>query len=196
MKYYICSMANEGRGRPVELLTDNVGLLEKFAEDHDQPGRSVYSCPNPLKRTAERRCKDTVAAIVVLHVDIDFKRLATAPADVEAALLALPLPLEIRRTGGGFHVMAYLKEAYENGTEHYRRAEQLRSDLTGRLCGDPAPNHSAALLRVVGTHNSKYGEPDRHSQRIDMAAGQSLIVANRIFNHSVRHDRQAECRNA
>jgi hypothetical protein len=159
MKYYVCSMANEGRGRPVELLTDNVGLLEKFAEDHDKAGRSVYSCPNPLMETAERRCKDAVAAIVVLHVDIDFKRLVTAPADVEAALLALPLRLEIRKTGGGFHVMAFLKEPYENGTEHYRRAEQLRSDLTRCLCGDPAPNHSAALLRVVGTHNSKYGEP-------------------------------------
>jgi hypothetical protein len=27
------------------------------------------------------------------------------------------------------------------------------------LCGDPAPDHAAALLRVVGSHNSKYGEP-------------------------------------
>ena len=34
MKFYVCSMANEGRGRPVELLTENVALLEKFAEDH------------------------------------------------------------------------------------------------------------------------------------------------------------------
>jgi RecA-family ATPase len=31
--------------------------------------------------------------------------------------------------------------------------------VTERLCCDPAPNHSAALMRVVGTHNSKYDPP-------------------------------------
>jgi hypothetical protein len=39
--FFACSMSNEGRGRPVVLLTDNVGQVEKFVEDHDQPGRSV-----------------------------------------------------------------------------------------------------------------------------------------------------------
>jgi hypothetical protein len=158
-KYYICSMANEGRGRMVALLTDNTGQLEKFAEDHDQPGRSVYSCPNPLKDTATRRSKDDVAAIVTLHIDIDFKRLATPPDEVRAKVRALPCPFEIRESGGGLHVLANLKEAYENGTEHFIRAEQLRAQLTDLLCGDPAPNHSAALLRVLGSHNSKYGDP-------------------------------------
>ena len=40
-----------------------------------------------------------------------------------ARLLELSLPLEIRKTGGRLHVLAVLKEAYENGTEHYQRAE-------------------------------------------------------------------------
>ena len=75
------------------------------------------------------------------------------------ALLALPLPIELRETGGGVHVYANLKEPYENGSEHYQRAENLRTQLTEVFCADPAPNHSAALLRVVGTHNTKYGEP-------------------------------------
>jgi len=159
MKFYICSLANEGRGRLVPLLTDNIGLLAKFAEDHDQPGRSVYSCPNPLKATATRRCREEVEAIVTLHVDIDFKRLSTPADEVRATMRSLPLPFEIRESGGGLHVLANLKEAYQNGTEHFFRAEQLRSQLTTLLCGDPAPNHSAALLRVVGSHNTKYGPP-------------------------------------
>ena len=42
----------------------------------------------------------------------------------------------------------------------YARLNKLRSQLTKILCGDPLPDHAAALLRRVGTHNSKYeGEP-------------------------------------
>jgi hypothetical protein len=82
MKYFICSMANDGHKNIVELLTDRVGQLEKFAEDHDQPRRAVYACVNPLKDSATRRGKDEVAEIVTRHVDIDFKRLATPPDEV------------------------------------------------------------------------------------------------------------------
>jgi hypothetical protein len=159
VKFFVCSMSDEGRGRPVCLLTDSAGQLEKFAEDHDKPGRSVYACVNPLKATASRRCKEEIACLTTLHVDIDFKRLSTPPDEVRAKVRALPLPFEIRESGGGLHVLANLKEAHENGTDHYQRAEALRTQLTELLCGDPAPNHSAAILRVVGSHNSKYGEP-------------------------------------
>jgi hypothetical protein len=106
-----------------------------------------------------RRGKEDVECIVTLHVDVDYKRLATSPDEVRARILELPLALEVRESGGGLHVLANLKESYKNGTEHYLRAEELRTQLTTLLCGDPAPNHSAALLRVPGTHNSKYGEP-------------------------------------
>jgi hypothetical protein len=159
MKYFICSMANTGNKKLIPLLTDSVGQLEKFAEDHDQPGRAVYTCVNPLRDDAGARGNAQVAAIVALHVDIDFKRLGTPADEVRAKVSSLPLPFEIRESGGGLHVLANLREGYENGTDHYRRAETLRTQLTELLCGDPAPDHSAALLRVVGSHNSKYGEP-------------------------------------
>jgi hypothetical protein len=159
MKWFVCSMANDGRGRPVSLMTDNVGQLQKFVQEHDKPGRAVYRAPNPLKDIATRRSKDDIEAIVSLHFDLDFKRIADAPEKVCEKLLALPLPFEIVETGGGIHLYLELKEAYENGTEHFRRAEELRTLVTERLCCDPAPNHSAALMRVVGTHNSKYDPP-------------------------------------
>lgn len=47
----------------------------------------------------------------------------------------------------------------ESGTEEFERVNALRARLTKILCGDPAPDHAAALLRRPGTHNSKYGEP-------------------------------------
>jgi hypothetical protein len=75
MKYFICSMANTGRKNIVPLLTDSVGQLEKFAGDHDRPGRAVYTCINPLRDDATAREKTQVAVIVTLHVDVDFKRL-------------------------------------------------------------------------------------------------------------------------
>jgi hypothetical protein len=158
-KYFVCSMANDGPGRPVSIMTDNVGQLEKFVADHDQPGRSVFRVVNPLKDTATRRCKDDVEAIVQLHFDFDYKRVTNPPDEVREKLLALPLPFEAVETGGGVHLYLELKEAYENGTEHFRRAEELRTRMTEILCCDPAPNHSAALMRVVGTHNSKYDPP-------------------------------------
>jgi hypothetical protein len=126
VKFFICSMANAGNKKLVPLMTDNIGLLEKFAEDHDRPGRSVYTCINPLRADAVSRSKDQVACIVTLHVDIDFKRLKDEPDAIRQKVFALPLPFEIRETGGGLHVLANLKEAYDNGTEHYRRAEELR----------------------------------------------------------------------
>jgi hypothetical protein len=36
--FFACSMSNEGRGRPVVLLTDNLGQVEKFVEDLTGPG--------------------------------------------------------------------------------------------------------------------------------------------------------------
>ena len=67
---------------------------------------------------------------------------------------------EIRDSGGGFHVIWRLKEQLLVGTDDFKNGNKLRSQLTRVLCGDPAPDHAAALLRRVNTHNSKYpGEP-------------------------------------
>jgi hypothetical protein len=161
MKHFICSMADNGKHRQCGVLTSNLGEVELFAEKHDQPGRSVYSCVNPLKDTATRRCKDDVAAIVLLHADVDYKRLTTPPDEIRETVLSLPFPFEVRDSGGGLHIIAHLKESYESGSEHFQRAERLRDRIVELLAADPAPNHSAALLRVLGTHNYKYGEPRR-----------------------------------
>ena len=160
MQYFVCSMANEGGKRPVSLLTDGVTQLGKFVVDHDRPGRAVYACVSPLRDDATARRADTVAMLTMLHVDIDMKHLTVPEEVVRSTLIETCrlLPFEIRFSGGGFHVVAHLKEPCEPGEPEFARAEELRTKLTTIFSGDPAPNHSAALLRVVGTHNSKYGD--------------------------------------
>ncbi len=158
--FYVCSAANDGQGRLVELFYTRTGEREVFLENHDRPGRSVYDCINPLQPGSSKRRLGTVAAITVLAVDIDLRQLADATeSDVRETLLSIELPIEVRYSGGGYHVIVLLKEEAPASDQdmwaRYRRAQTALMKLLG---GDPAPNHPAALLRAVGTHNTKYGD--------------------------------------
>jgi hypothetical protein len=160
--YYICALYDDKRGeRFPQLFTTDATALERFAREWDRPGMSVYQCISTLQPNAQRRSRETVAELNVLHVDIDLRMLTAPPEAVRDRLLELSasLPFEIRNSGGGFHVLAELKEPVRVGTREFNRATAARGALTRMLCGDPAPNHEAALLRRVGTHNTKYGEP-------------------------------------
>ena len=57
------------------------------------------------------------------------------------------------------HWFADLKESVEAGTPEYDRACALRTQLTYILASDTAVDHSAALMRVPGTHNYKCTPP-------------------------------------
>ena len=156
---FICAMPNErGRGRLYRLMSDDPAAIEAFARRHDVPGRGVYECVAELRPDAQRRARDTVAALPFLHVDIDLRTLDTPRDKVLAKLKKLPLHAELRDSGGGYHAIFNLKEPAEAGTPEFERANALRTKLTRLLCGDPAPNHCAALLRRLGTHNTKYGD--------------------------------------
>jgi hypothetical protein len=157
---YICALRNvKGPGGIPQLLSDDPVALEAFARKYDRSGWGVYDRVATLRADARRRTLETVAALSVIHIDIDTRMLTTPREPVLQKLLDLPLALEIRDSGGGFHVLALLKEEVESGTEEFERVNALRARLTKILCGDPAPDHAAALLRRPGTHNSKYGEP-------------------------------------
>ena len=123
------------------------------------PGRGVYECVSTLKPGATRRSLETVDELSQIHHDVDLRSLATPSEDVLNKLQNLPFPLELRDSGGGYHVIARLKEPVRAGTPEFDQVNKLRKELTRLLCGDPMPDHAAALLRVVGSHNSKYGEP-------------------------------------
>jgi AAA domain len=161
MTFYICALPYPKRaGRIPELISSNPAVLEAFARRWDRPGYGVYECISPLQQGARRRSLETVAALVLLHSDIDLRTLQEPYGEVLQRLQRLPLPLEIRDSGGGFHPVLHLKEEVTPGTAEFERCNAARSRLNHVLCADPAPNHAAALLRRLGTHNFKYnGEP-------------------------------------
>ena len=162
MPTYFCSLPNARsgpgrRGKPVELITDDEGEIADFVKRWDTPGRGVYTCLNPLKDGATRRSIETVAAIVCLWVDIDFKDIGETPDEVMDRLLHLPLqPTEVRHSGNGLHIVWTLREPIESEDEAmFERAYALLGRLAACLSADPAPAHPAALLRMPWTHNSK-----------------------------------------
>jgi hypothetical protein len=133
--------------------------LEEVAQRYNSGGWDVYDCVSELVDGANQRCLETVKALSFLHVDIDLRSLETDAGTVLAKLKGLPCPLEIRDSGGGYHVIAQLKEPVEADSAEYERANKLRTRLRQVLAGDPMPDHAAALLRRPGTKNFKYGEP-------------------------------------
>jgi hypothetical protein len=161
MPTYICSLPNtKHAGRIPYLISDDPVAIEAFARKWDVPGRGVFECVSPLMEGATTRSLETVKELVRVHIDTDPERMLATPKDaVLRTLQQLPLRPEIRDSGGGYHVVWHLKEPVPRDTAEFNRLNKIRTQLRAVLCADPMPDHAAALLRKVGTHNSKYGEP-------------------------------------
>jgi hypothetical protein len=153
---YVCAIHNQ---QVRHCFTSDAQVETRFAESWNKQGWDVYDCVAELKDNAQVRSLETVKELAFLHVDLDLRSLETPCGEVLAALESLPLPLEVRDSGGGFHAIAWLKEPVEANTPEFDRANAARKQLTYLLAGDPAPDHAAALLRRVDTRNFKYGEP-------------------------------------
>jgi hypothetical protein len=151
-RYYIGAFRNKGDGGGYvdHLISHDPAALEEFARRYDKPGISVYDCPNPLLPDAATRDKDSIAEQVVLWVDVDLKDLMTPREVVLEKLLALPLALEVRDSGGGgFHVGAHLKEGEARDSEPrdppaepFEYSNGVRARLRHVLCGDPVVDHT------------------------------------------------------
>jgi RecA-family ATPase len=158
---YFCSLPNRGEpGHLKPLMSNDPQLIAGFCKGEDRPGRGVYECVNPLLDNASGREIASVAAIAQLHVDIDFKDVEEPADEIDRRLQQLPEPPgEVRNSGGGRHVFWHLREPIPRDDPDFERACALLKRLAVVLCGDMAPTHPAALLRVPGTHNTKRGEP-------------------------------------
>jgi hypothetical protein len=158
---FVCSLPNPGKpGAPREFLAHDWAQAKEWARREDKPGRGVYFCPNPLRDGARSRKKETVAAIVGLHVDIDFKDIDEDADEVDRRLSSLPCPpSELRNSGHGRHAWWAFETPIKAADHDYETAEVLLKRLTNCLCADRAPAHPAALLRMPGTVNSKH-DPD------------------------------------
>jgi hypothetical protein len=137
------------------VLTRDLARIESFIGRKDQPGYGMYFCVSSMT-PGNRRRKEFAQEMPFVPIDIDFKHIAIGPEEILSRLLALPYPPHrVHRSGGGYHVFWRLEEAV--GRDLHERAESCMKALVRILGGDPMPTHTAALLRMVGSHNTKGG---------------------------------------
>jgi hypothetical protein len=161
MTYYFCSLPNPGEpGEPKELFTDDLALAEQFTMAEDQrPGRGVYQCINRLVPGARRRSLETVAQLQFIYFDLDLQNIEASREQVIERLQNLPVEFVwVRDSGSGnLHVGIEIKDPPPRGTPEYERVVAVWKRLAEKLAADPAPVHPCALIRCVGTHNTKNG---------------------------------------
>jgi hypothetical protein len=126
----------------------------EFIRKHDERGFSLYSCIGRLARSP--RNKGNVAELDQVVVDIDLRNIVEDREQVIARLRELPLPPEVRDSGRGIHAVWRLREPLVD-EPGMAEAELIMRRLVALLAGDPKPTHRAALLRHLGTHNSRDG---------------------------------------
>jgi hypothetical protein len=163
---YICSLANDrdDSREPTERHTTmhDAEKASAFLTKWDRSGRGLFVCVSTIRANMKRN-KDNVAEIPGLHADIDFKDVDDDEATILKRVKALPLPPSIIvRSGNGLHCYWGFKESITinivDGVEMIERIEaalKLLADLVG---GDMKVTQVAALMRLPGSHNSKFGE--------------------------------------
>jgi AAA domain len=157
---YIAAPWDDRRSAPFpQLFSARDEEIAEFAKNCDRPGRVVAACVSELQDDAKVRSLDTVKWLTFVHADIDVRALEEEKDTVLAKISELPIPLRIHDSGRGYHIFCDLKEPVTAGTPEYERVCKARTALTKLVCGDPASDHSVALLRVIGTRNFKCDPP-------------------------------------
>ena len=157
MYVYVCSLPNKkGDGIPRHLFApEGDGRIAEFIKREEGPGRGIFYCIGLLRPGATERNKETVAALPSVVLDLDLKNITEPREAVLACLRNLLLPpSEIRDSGNGLHAIWILKEPMTDAAG-MEQTEAVMKRLVTLLAGDPLPTHRAALLRCVGSHNSK-----------------------------------------
>jgi hypothetical protein len=156
---YVCALRNReaGGGIAAELYYTDPSKADEFTARWNKPGIGVYDCIGTLKDGAKTRCKETIAELDRVICDLDLKNIAQSRAEIIDAVKSLLLePSEIRDSGNGLHIIWLLKEPV-NDEAGLAEAEAIMKRLVTLLAGDPAPTHRAALLRRLGSLNTKGG---------------------------------------
>jgi hypothetical protein len=161
LKYFAAFLDNKkGGGLIDQLFSEDDAAIAAFVSRNDQPGRSVFECPNPLKPGSRTRDKETILQDETIVSDLDFRTIEEDPKEVDRILVekfarAIE-PTYVVKSGGGLHVKFKLKEPVAPDDPS---AQRVRDFLIWLLAADPMVCNPASLIRVEGTHNTKYGEP-------------------------------------
>jgi RecA-family ATPase len=158
----IAAIPNSGGGCIEHFYEDTAAghaSAEAFARQHDKPGVGVYDCVSTLREP--RRIKDNVAQIEGLHVDIDAYKINKSKEEVikrlQDELFDVGILSCINSSGRGIHVHFLFREPIEAGTPEAENAQRVLKRLVAQLGADPQPTHFAALMRRIGTTNSRTG---------------------------------------
>ena len=152
---YFSSLANDrGAGGEIRLATRDPDQLKMFLVKHDRAGRGVFVCAGTVNG---KRNKDNIQESIGAFTDIDFKDHPGVPAaDIRAAIDKAKLkPSIVVSTGHGYHVW-YLFHAGIGSQEHRDRLETALRKLADHFGGDTQVAEISRLMRLPGTHNTKY----------------------------------------
>ena len=179
---YFCALPYPKRsGRVPQLFSNDPAAIAEFVGRWSRPPYGIYECVSLLRAGSHTRSLENVGCSLYVHFDVDLRTLKESYDEALQKLTrVLPAWVEIRDSGGGFHLIIWLKEPAEAGTEEFDRVTAARSALTHILCADKAPNHAAALLRILNTSNFKYGDPKpcrvlRPGRAVDITEIEDLI---------------------
>lgn len=154
----IVSFANDrseaNKFPPKEIYTRDGDEIEQFVARWDQPGRAIYFCVATIAE-GKRRSKENVDEVLCLHSDLDYKGIAQSPAEIDEVVAALAKPAsKLVRSGHGLHGYWWFKTASKDRV----RVENALRRLAWALAGDPQVCEVARVMRLPGSHNTKFGE--------------------------------------
>ena len=100
-----------------------------------------------------------MAALRFIYFDLDLQNIDASREEVIERLRQLPVTFVwVRDSGSGnLHVELEIKDPPPRGTPEYDRVAAVWKRLAEKLAADTAPTHPAALIRYVGTHDTKNG---------------------------------------
>ena len=140
------------------LLTRDVEPIVRFIGAHDRARRGLFFCVATLEKGSPTRNKETVRETIGLHADIDFKGVVEDEPTIRAQIAKLRCqPTVIVRSGGGLHLYWLFRESLDT-QEYLELIEGALRRLADIVAGDIKVCEVARLMRLPGTHNSKYGD--------------------------------------
>jgi hypothetical protein len=148
-------------GEPDErhIWTRSREQIGAFVGKWNRPGRATYLAVSTFQRDAASRCKDTVQELISLHADIDFHGTVESAEEIAQIVEQLaPPPSLVIHSGHGLHLYWLFNEPIAATAESKAEHDRLLRLLADHLGADASVAHCAALMRLPGTTNSKYGD--------------------------------------
>lgn len=125
----------------------------EWLEKQEALKRGIYMRQARLDPESHTCRKSDVLELTHLWVDID-----GADTDRVDYIVQDYKPTYVIHSGGGLHVYWRLKEPVQDAVQ-LQKSEIVMKQLAQVLLGDPAPTHTASLLRLPYTINWKYEPP-------------------------------------